>query len=182
MGEFEYFAVCAPVCGDRFLFEVRSDSVPQPLEISFPGGKIEPGEEPLEAAARELFEETGLTVGRLLFRLEPLVTPFNFVVLPFVVEVDPSTLRPNKSEVSEVFFAPVSHFLTPERIGYVSVELRPFEDFPFELLPSGRSYHWKTGHYSVLFFRWEHRVVWGITARIANRAAQLLLESAKVNL
>jgi 8-oxo-dGTP diphosphatase len=32
---------------------------------SFPGGQIEPGEKPVEAAHRELLEETGLTVAEL---------------------------------------------------------------------------------------------------------------------
>jgi len=32
---------------------------------AFPGGRIESGEEPVEAARRELYEETGLRVGHL---------------------------------------------------------------------------------------------------------------------
>jgi len=34
---------------------------------SFPGGRIEPGESPEDAARRELSEETGLSAGELLF-------------------------------------------------------------------------------------------------------------------
>jgi 8-oxo-dGTP pyrophosphatase MutT (NUDIX family) len=36
-----------------------------PNKIGLPGGKVDPGEVPAQAAERELFEETGLTVSNL---------------------------------------------------------------------------------------------------------------------
>jgi 8-oxo-dGTP diphosphatase len=47
----------------EFLVGRRADdAVDGPGLDEFPGGKIEPGETPAEAAARECFEEAGLTV------------------------------------------------------------------------------------------------------------------------
>lgn len=51
---------------DQFLVGVRPDGVPLAGYWEFPGGKVEAGETPAEAAARECREETGVTV-------EPLV-------------------------------------------------------------------------------------------------------------
>lgn len=56
--------------GGRILV-VRRKHPPAPGSWSLPGGRIEPGETPSEAAAREVLEETGLVVrtGALLARL-----------------------------------------------------------------------------------------------------------------
>jgi coenzyme A diphosphatase NUDT7 len=55
------FAVLVPLIeidGElNIIYEVRSNSITQPGEISFPGGRIEEGESPQEAAIRETSEE-----------------------------------------------------------------------------------------------------------------------------
>ena len=48
--------------GDRFLVGQRSQDQVLAGFWEFPGGKIEAGESDLEAAVRECFEETGVTV------------------------------------------------------------------------------------------------------------------------
>ncbi len=46
----------------QFLIGLRPEGAPLAGFWEFPGGKIEPGETPQQAAARECLEETGLTV------------------------------------------------------------------------------------------------------------------------
>ena len=46
--------------GPALLYEVRSGSVHQPGEICFPGGRVEPGENPVDTALRETYEEMAL--------------------------------------------------------------------------------------------------------------------------
>jgi 8-oxo-dGTP diphosphatase len=47
---------------DQFLIGVRPEGVPLAGYWEFPGGKLQPGETPAEAARRECIEETGLDV------------------------------------------------------------------------------------------------------------------------
>ena len=53
---------------DSCLVTQRSESMAEPLQWEFPGGKVEPGESPRQALAREIDEELALTidVGRSL--------------------------------------------------------------------------------------------------------------------
>jgi len=50
--------------GGRFLL-IKRKYPPLKGWLSFPGGKVEHGESPIEAAARELYEETALTAEKL---------------------------------------------------------------------------------------------------------------------
>jgi 8-oxo-dGTP diphosphatase len=49
--------------GDKYLIGLRSQNAEYfPLHWDFPGGKLEPNEDPLQGIAREVLEETGLEV------------------------------------------------------------------------------------------------------------------------
>lgn len=174
LGQFNYYAVCVPIYKNQLVFEVRSQYIAQPLEISFPGGRIEEGETPYEAAVRELREEIGVDVVRKLFDIEPIVTPFNSVIFSYAVEVDISKLKINNFEVLETFLVPIEHFSKPYKTANVDVILSPNEDFPYELIPGGRNYPWKRGTYEVMFYKWEDYIIWGITARIAHRTWEIV--------
>jgi len=62
-------ALAIPLRGDRLLVARRAAGAHLAGYWEFPGGKVEAGEDPARAAARELAEETGLTAGAL----EPLL-------------------------------------------------------------------------------------------------------------
>lgn len=55
-------AIAVVEVDDRFLIGVRPEGVPLAGYWEFPGGKLQPGETPVEAARRECLEETGLEV------------------------------------------------------------------------------------------------------------------------
>ena len=75
-------------------------------EISFPGGRQDPGEDLRQTALREAHEEIGLPAGAvdLLGALEPTPTfVTNYAIYPFVGVIAPATAwRPSAGEVAEV--------------------------------------------------------------------------------
>ena len=80
-------------------------------EISFPGGRREPGETLLEAALREAHEEIGLPPGDVdvVGALKPVGTfVTNYAIYPFVGVIEPGTeWVPQAREVAEVLELPL---------------------------------------------------------------------------
>lgn len=59
------WAIVIPVHQGNFLMVKQWRHGEKALSIEFPGGVIDEGEEPLEAAKRELLEETGAVAGKI---------------------------------------------------------------------------------------------------------------------
>lgn len=78
-----------------------------------PGGGIDPGETPEEAALREVWEETGLQVS--ILRQTALYTPINNLALPtYVYECTPVSGQPTAGDESmAVSFFPLNNLPTP---------------------------------------------------------------------
>jgi 8-oxo-dGTP pyrophosphatase MutT (NUDIX family) len=96
-------------------------------QVSFPGGRIEPGDRDAVAAAlRETEEEIGLprAAVRVVGALGEHVTGTGYRVTPVVALVSPPlALRPDPSEVDEVFELPLAAVLDPAARSWREEEL-----------------------------------------------------------
>ena len=98
------------------LFTVRASHLRSGSgQISFPGGRAEPGDpSPEHTALRETFEEIGLPAERveILGRLAHYVTRAGYRITPVIGLVQPPlALLPNDNEVAEVFEVPLEFLL-----------------------------------------------------------------------
>jgi 8-oxo-dGTP pyrophosphatase MutT (NUDIX family) len=83
---------------------------------AFPGGRIDPGESPTEAARRELREEVGLALGAdaVLGLLDDYGTRSGFIITPVVLWAGPiPALTPNPAEVQAVYRVPLADLDAP---------------------------------------------------------------------
>lgn len=92
----------------------RTDSVLHHRgQISFPGGRLEPGENLLQCALRETREELGVTLAKSLIQgaLTPLyIPPSNYCIHPFVAATaEQISFSPHPQEVAEVIEVPLDH-------------------------------------------------------------------------
>jgi 8-oxo-dGTP pyrophosphatase MutT (NUDIX family) len=120
-------------------------------QVSFPGGRIEPGDgDAVAAALRETGEEVGIPREQIapLGFLDPLTTITGFRILPVVALLDAEHVpHPDPNEVAEVFEVPLDYLLHPENLATLMVERR------------GRPR-------PVLEYRYPGQRIWGATASI----------------
>jgi 8-oxo-dGTP pyrophosphatase MutT (NUDIX family) len=154
------------------LFEVRSLELRrQPGEICFPGGRIDVTDTDDESAAlRETMEELGLKSEDIsgVFPLDVVISPFESILYPYVGLIEiPEKIRPNASEVGEIFTVPLNYFMENEpKVYYVDLKPEPKEDFPLDLITDGQDYSWQKKQMDEFFYLYENRVIWGLTAKI----------------
>jgi 8-oxo-dGTP pyrophosphatase MutT (NUDIX family) len=117
-------------------------------QVAFPGGRIDPGETPCQAALREAHEELDLLPAdvTVLGEADPYRTVTGYQVTPVVGLIPPDlALTPNPAEVAGWFEAPLDFVLDPANQQRMSAEFR------------GRTRH----YYQI---DWQDRRIWGATA------------------
>ncbi len=134
----------------------RPDTMPSHQgEIAFPGGKRDPGDVSLAAAAlREAHEEVGLEPAAvdIVAELDTIATVASaFTISPFVgVLPVPPQLKPDPWEVIDAFGVPISELLHPDA----------YREELWDLWGAYRP---------MAFFELPGETVWGATARMLAR-------------
>lgn len=163
------------------IYELRSKSLrSQPGEVSFPGGRVEEGETFKQAAIRETMEELNLKSDniKVIGELDYLVSYANFTIHCFVGIISGITLDkivPSEDEVDIIFTVPLDYFLenSPDRYE-LDLQTVGNDEFPYELIPKGKDYRFRSGKHSVLFYRYKEHIIWGYTAKMTRHLIEII--------
>jgi 8-oxo-dGTP pyrophosphatase MutT (NUDIX family) len=119
-----------------------------PGQISLPGGRLELGELPRQAAQREFCEELGCQTfpGELVGELSPLyVYNSNYLVVPFIAVCSAAyAMIPCPAEVARVLYLPIGHLT--------------------RLQPAEREFQRGSVRWTALTIELGGSVIWGATA------------------
>ena len=131
-----------------FIERARVQGDPWSGDIAFPGGRVEPQDDGLQATAeRETHEEVGLDIaqGRCIGRLDDLVTQsLDIQVAAFVYAIDDDADFQLGHEVAAAFWRPLTHLADPARQFTHTFASRGFpRSFPaIDLLGPGKPPLW----------------------------------------
>ncbi|MDF2596185.1 MAG: pyrophosphohydrolase [Clostridia bacterium] len=179
-----------------FVFQKRNKKIRQGGEICFPGGKQDKklDKNAKDTAIRETIEEMGIGAEdiEVVGALDILVVPMGAIVEPFLAithKQDIGAFVFNEEEVEEVFILPVAYFRNnPPKIYKTLIKVHPsYIDgegnevilFPSKALGLGEYYTnpWGRSESTVLVYKTEKGVIWGLTARIIQDVVKRLEET-----
>lgn len=185
---FKKYAVLLPLIEleeeTHILFEVRSMNLrTQPGDICFPGGKVDQGDKNTAyTAIRETSEELRISDTDVydVFPLDYMVSDFGRIIYPYIGRLkDIKKVTPNKDEVAEIFTVPLSFFLNTKPKKYkVNYEILPEDNFPYDLIMGGENYDWRTHQLEELFYEYNGKVIWGLTAKILTHFVSLIKDES----
>ena len=127
-------------------------------EVSFPGGRLEEGEDEATAALREAREEIGLDSARvrLLGRLDTQRAGSGYSIAPHVGLVTPPVaLQPDGVEIVDTFEVPLEFLLEPANHRRASMV-------------------WRGARRWYSLFEYDSRTIWGATATIVVNLVEVL--------
>lgn len=177
----------------KLIFQKRSKNISQAGEICFPGGKIDCkiDSNSLETAVRETYEEFSIAREKIniIGRMNTVFSPIGAMVDGYVGVVNIKSLKEikiNISEVEHIFTVPVAFFEKnkPEKY-YVEIKAHPSiidsRGKETTLLPCNElnlpqiySKPWGNYKYGIYVYKYEGKVIWGLTARFIFDIVQML--------
>ena len=167
----------------HLLFQVRSDYIPQPGEVCFPGGKFDPDldKDTRDTALRETVEELGISYEKIEYvgKLGHYAAPMGVLVDAYVgyLTIDSlDELNLNKNEVERIFTLPLKYLKqNPPDVYTVNIKVEPYQNkngekkllLPYKKLGLPRRYEKPWGNIGHRIFVYDtNPVIWGITAEL----------------
>ena len=160
----------------NILFEIRRSDIPNGGEICFPGGRIEKNETALQAAIRETCEELLIDADQIevLGELKGEQHSLSAGISSWIAYLHDYHLTYSRDESENIFLIPLDELLSMKPIISESQYKREFrDDFPFDLIPGGKDYPFRSRKTMMYFYQTEYGVIWGLTASILHRFLEL---------
>ena len=184
LGQQQIYAVLLPLVyqeGEwQVLYQVRSEGISQPGEVSFPGGGVKTGETLKDAAIRETVEELNVKQSsiEILGEIDYLVSDYRTIYC-FVGRLHVSdwrSIQPNE-EVAKLFTISLETLLErPPKYYQLSTKVEAANDFPFDRLRDGVNYRFNHSNREVPFYDLSGENLWGITAQFTARFTEIIKE------
>ena len=163
------------------VFEVRAHTMrQQPGEISFPGGRLEKGETPVEAAVRETCEELEISADKIevVGKLRPLATPHRQLIYPFVGILSEVPSVEGTDEVDHLFTVPISTLLMIDPFhGEMEWTMSPDQNIPLDRLANAKAYKKRVIKMEEPFYEHEDYIIWGLTGKFLTQFIKRIKEN-----